>query len=62
MKVSTMLEEIVVIVWVEKRLDPIWTVDCSYRNVPYGILKKLWTIVFCTIKTILISNASTNGI
>ena len=57
-----MLEEVVVIVWVEKRIDPIWTVDCSYRNVPCGIRKKLWTIVFCTSKSILISKASTNGI
>ena len=24
-----MLEEVVVIVWVEERLDSIWTVDCS---------------------------------
>ena len=25
-----MLEEVVVIVWVEERLNPIWTVDWSY--------------------------------
>ena len=31
--VSTMLEEVVVIFWVEERLDSIWTVDCSRVNV-----------------------------
>ena len=34
-----MLEEVVVIVWVEERIDPIWTMDCSYGNVPCGIRK-----------------------
>ena len=57
-----MLEEVVVNVWVEERLDSIWTVDCSNGNVLYGIRKKFWTIVFSTIKSILISQASTNGI
>ena len=57
-----MLEEVVIIVWVEERLAPIWTVDCSYRNVPCGIRIKLWTTVFCTSKSILISEDSTNGI
>ena len=57
-----MLEEVVVIVWVEEQLDPILTVDCSYRNVPCGIRKKLWTIVFCTSKSILFSEVSTDGI
>ena len=57
-----MLEEVVVIVWVEERLDSIWTVDCSVGNVVYGIRKKLWTTVFCAIKSFLISEASTNGI
>ena len=61
-KILTMLEEVVVIVWVEERLDSIWTVDCSNGNVLYGIRKKLWTTVFCTSKLILISEASTNGI
>ena len=28
-----MLEDGVVIVWVEERLDSIWTVDCSVGNV-----------------------------
>ena len=57
-----MLEEVFVIVWVEERLDSIWTVDCSVGNVVCGIREKFWTIVFCTIKSILISEASTNGI
>ena len=45
-----MLEEVVVIVWVEERLNAIWTKDCSNGNVLYGIRKKLWTTVFCTCK------------
>ena len=57
-----MLEEVVVIVWVEERLDPIWTMDCSYGNFPCWIRKKLWTTVLCNSKSILISEASTNGI
>ena len=57
-----MLEEVVVMVWVEERIDSIWTDDCSNRNVLCGIRKKLWTTVFCTSKSILISEASTNGI
>ena len=57
-----MLEEVVVIVWVEERVDSIWTVDCSVGNVVYGIRKKLWTTVFCTIKSFLICEASTYGI
>ena len=28
-----MLEEVVVIFWVDEQLDPIWTVDCSFGNV-----------------------------
>ena len=28
-----MLEEVVLIVWTEERLDSIWTVDCSLGNV-----------------------------
>ena len=50
-----MLEEVVVIFWVEERLYSISTVDFSNRNVLYGIRKKLWTTVFCTSKSILIS-------
>ena len=57
-----MFEEVVVIVWLEERLDSIWTADCSVGNVVCGILKKLWTTVFSTIKSILISEASTDGI
>ena len=57
-----MLEDVVVIVWVKERLDSISTVDCSNENVLCGIRKKLWTIVFCTSKSIVISEASTNGI
>ena len=57
-----MVEEVFVIVWVEERVDSIWTVDCSVGNVVYGIRKKLWTTVFCTIKSFFISEASTNGI
>ena len=57
-----MLGEVLVIVWVEERLDSISTVDGSVGNVLCGIRKKLWTTVFCTIKSILISLASTNGI
>ena len=57
-----MLEEVVLIVWVKERLDSIWTMDCSVGNVVCGIRKKLWTTVFCPIKSFLISEASTNGI
>ena len=57
-----MLEVVVVMVCVEERLDPIWTVDCSYGNVPCGYRKKLWTTVFCTCKSNGISEASTDGI
>ena len=57
-----MLEEVVFIVWVEERLNSIWTVNCSVENVVCGIRKKLWTTVFSTSKSILISEASTSGI
>ena len=57
-----MLEEDDVIVWVEERLDFISTVYGTVGNVLSGIHKKLWTTVFCTSKSILISEASTNGI
>ena len=57
-----MLEEVVVIVWVEERLDSIWTMDSSNGNVLCGVRKKLWTIVFCTSKSIVIYEASKNGI
>ena len=57
-----MLEENVVIVWAEDRLYSIWNVDCTYGNLLSGIRKKLWRTVFCASKSILISEASTNGI
>ena len=57
-----MLEEVVVIVWVEERLDPILTVDCRNGNVLCGIGKKLWTTVFFINNSIFISEDSTNGI
>ena len=57
-----MLEEDDVIVWVEERLDSISTVDGSVANVLCAICKKLWTSVFSTSKSIVISEASTNVI
>ena len=57
-----MLEEDDVIVWVEERLDSSSTVDGSVGNILCGFRKKLWTIIFCTRKSIVISEASTNGI
>ena len=57
-----MLEEVVDIVWVEERLDSISTLDYSNGNVLCGIRKNLWTTVFRTSKSIVISEASTNGI
>ena len=57
-----MLEEHDIIVWVEERLDSISAVDGIVWNVLCGICEKLWTLVFCTCKSILYSEASTNGI
>ena len=57
-----MLEEEVVIVWVEEQLDSIWTVDTSNGNVLCGIRKIFWTTVFGTSKSIVISEASTYGV
>ena len=57
-----MLENYDVIVWVEERLDFISTEDGSIWNVLSGIRKKLWTTVFCTSKSIVISEPCTNGI
>ena len=34
-----MLEKIVEIIWVEERLDSIWTEDCSIANALCGIRK-----------------------
>ena len=57
-----MLEDVVVIVWVEERLDSFSTVDGIVGNVLSWIRKNLWTTVFCTSKSIVISEAATNGI
>ena len=57
-----MLEEVVVIVWVEHQLYSIWTVVYSNGNVLCGIRKKLWKTVLCTSKLILFSEASKNGV
>ena len=57
-----MLEKVHVIVSVEERVYSISTVDCSFGNILCGIRKKLWTTVFFTSKSIVISEASTNGI
>ena len=57
-----MLEEVHIIVWVEERRDSISNVDYSNGNVLCGIRKKLWTTVFFSSKSIVISEASTNGI
>ena len=57
-----MLKEVVIIVWVEERLYSIWTLENSNGNVLSGIRKKLWTTAFCTRKSIVISEVSTNGI
>ena len=57
-----MLDEVVDIFSVEERLDSISTVDGSVGNVLCGIRKNFWTTVFCTSKSIVISEASTNGV
>ena len=57
-----MLEEVVDNVWLEERLVSIWTVHSSNGNVFWRIRKKLWKTVLCTSKSILISEASTNGV
>ena len=57
-----MLGEVVIIVCVEERLDSIWTVDCSVGNVLCGTRKKLWTMIFYSSKSIVISEASIYGI
>ena len=57
-----MLEEVHIIVWVEERLDSISIADYSNGNVLCGIRKKLWSTVFCTGKSMVISEISTNGI
>ena len=57
-----MLGEVVVIIWVEERLYSIWTVDFSVGNILCGNRKKLWTTVFSSIKSIVISETCINGI
>ena len=57
-----MLEEDDIIFWVKQQLDSISTLDRIVGNVLSGIRKKLWTSVFCTSKSIVITEASTNVI
>ena len=57
-----MFKEVVVIFWVEERIDSIWTLEYTNGNVLSGIRKKLWTTVFWISKPIVISEVSTNGI
>ena len=57
-----MLGEVVMIGWVEERLDSIWTEDFSVGKILCRTRKKLWTTVFCSSKSIVISDASINGI
>ena len=57
-----MLGEVVIIGWVEERLDSIWTVDFSVGNLLCGTRKKLWITVFRSSKSIVISEACVNGI
>ena len=57
-----MLDEVVDIFLVEERLDSISTVDGSVGNVLCGIRKNLWTTVFSTSKSIVISETCTNGV
>ena len=61
-KNSTMLGEVVVNVWLEERLVPIWTVDSSNGNVLYGIRKNFWKTVLSISKSIVISETFTNGV
>ena len=57
-----MLEEVVIIVFLEERLDSNWTVDCSVGNVLCWTRKKLWRAVICSSKSIVDSEAAINGI
>ena len=57
-----MLEEDDVIVWVEERFDSTSTVVSTNGGVLCRIRKKLWTNFFCTSKSIVICEASSNGI
>ena len=53
-----MLEEVVVIFYVEERLYSFWSVDGSVGKILCGIRKKLWTTDICTSKSIAISKGS----
>ena len=57
-----MLEEVMIIVWVEKELDYLITVDSSVGNVLCWTRKKFWRTVICSSKSIVISEAAINGI
>ena len=57
-----MLEKDDIIVWVEERLDSISSLDRIVGDVLCRIRKKLWTSVFCSSKSIVVSEDSTNGI
>ena len=57
-----MLEEVVIIVWVEERLYSIWTVDFNVGNILCGTRKKLWTTVFSSSKSVVICETCINGI
>ena len=57
-----MLEEDDIIFWVKEQLDSISTLDRIVGNVLCGIRKKLWTSVFCSTKSIVITEAFTNVI
>ena len=57
-----MLGKVVIIVWVEERLYSMLTVDFSVGNILCGTRKKLWTMVFCSSKLIVIFEASIYGI
>ena len=49
-----MFEKVVLIVWVEERLDSIQTLEGRTGNVIRGIRKHLWTTLFYTSKSIII--------
>ena len=57
-----MLEEVIVIFWVEERLYSIWTAHFNNGKVLCGLRKKLWRTVYCTTKSIVIVEASRNGV
>ena len=57
-----MLEEVVIIVWVEKELDSLITVDSSYGNELCWTRKKFWRTVICSSQSLVIFEAAINGI